>query len=1207
MTFISQNQLESQKLITLYKSCDAVEQASLLVLGVVGGDIYQAKFKLLLTDVNKNEVFASLKRKLEYTTDFKAKMLKQGLLSSCEKGIFTPPHLRHHLTKLSLERGIYEQLFALICKIVPTKLQHDWGHHSIYDRERHILYLLHTGQFEECEPLFDFGKDPQEIRVNSGNTLVRLCFYPFDQDFFITLPPEMRYQAFVALFIQLRNATNDNAEVIVLLQSLQSQGYCDNNMQLLLGEQYLLAGQKQQAKQLIEAAIQSHYRLALNGWLAFDNGDFLEAIALFEQSIKAKYKLTRKRNLYVARLPGLFYMLALLKAGFDQDITHLTQLSKTCEHYNNLPYGYYCEIASYRSLHNFAKVLRGIDNSVEPIDLNRYNEADENYSFDTALLINALCIIWSRGQLTDECLHRLGRSFDRALIRNDLWYAQIAAQIITEYDNNKAARAFLDSHSHQGTDFLTLVKKKEAWLQALDKLISLKRPSADDAKNLPNRLIWVIDTKRWPYDIEPRIQKKGKKGWLKGKPLQLKQLINERDTFDYLTLEDEQLIQAIEKIVPNSSYNDESYRDLSGYGALKAAMGHPNLYPQDGGKDPIEIIEVTPELLITQSAKGYKISMPSLEELSRFNLMDKKRDFTFTKQNQTQYELMYFDGLHLEIADIIGDYGLEIPADAKNKVIQSIRSISPFLNIQSDIVGIDQADTGMNKIEPDLTLYINVHLEGVGLQMDCHVQPLGAQGPTLIPGSGNPMVVAMIEGERTVTNRDLEQEKQLQKKLIEICPLFGYMADNHLILDDFEDGLNTLEQLYFLQNAGDDPKLVLQWPKGQPVQMSKPVHSQQMSMTVGKHKDWFSLEGQLMVTDEEVIDLKQLLKMIEQTDSRFIPIEENTYLVLTERLRRQLQKVANASDKGKFHALAAPLIDDATQGMTLKTDNDWRQVTGQLRQSFELQPKLPPTLQAQLRDYQIQGYEWACRLAHWGAGACLADDMGLGKTLQALAVILARTTQGPTLVLAPTSVCFNWRNEAHRFAPTLNVKLLGPHNRQQRLQLLEQAKPYDLIICSYGLLQTEGEQLQKVKWQTIIADEAQALKNPQAKRTQMAMKLDGAFKMITTGTPIENNLVELWSLFRFINPGLLGSKEQFGKKFVSKIEDFNLKSSLRKVASKALKQQIAPFILRRLKSEVLTELPSRTEVNLHVEMSYDEMALYEALRQQSARGSRQCR
>jgi SNF2 family DNA or RNA helicase len=184
----------------------------------------------------------------------------------------------------------------------------------------------------------------------------------------------------------------------------------------------------------------------------------------------------------------------------------------------------------------------------------------------------------------------------------------------------------------------------------------------------------------------------------------------------------------------------------------------------------------------------------------------------------------------------------------------------------------------------------------------------------------------------------------------------------------------------------------------------------------------------------------------------------------------------------------------------------------------------------------------------------------------------------------------NWISEVQRFAPTLRVIQLGSGDRQKVLDALQ---PFDMLICSYGLLQQEevADLLSKVQWQTIVLDEAQAIKNTATKRSQAAMSLQGGFKLITTGTPIENHLGELWNLFRFINPGLLGSLDSFNQRFANPIERFQDKQ-----ARNQLKKLIQPFLLRRTKSQVLEELPSRTEIVLHVDLSPEELAFYEALR-----------
>ena len=186
----------------------------------------------------------------------------------------------------------------------------------------------------------------------------------------------------------------------------------------------------------------------------------------------------------------------------------------------------------------------------------------------------------------------------------------------------------------------------------------------------------------------------------------------------------------------------------------------------------------------------------------------------------------------------------------------------------------------------------------------------------------------------------------------------------------------------------------------------------------------------------------------------------------------------------------------------------------------------------------------------------------------------------------------NWRNELARFSPALNVEVLN--TADDRKKIVEKAKAGDVIITTYGLFVTEDESLIKKKWTTICLDEAHVIKNRETKTSSVAMKLEAKYRLILTGTPMQNHLGELWNLFQFINPGLLGSYEQFTKKYIIPIEQQDNQER-----SRQLRRLIAPFMLRRTKQEVVEELPDKTEINLPVELSEDEMAVYEVIRRRA--------
>ncbi len=240
--------------------------------------------------------------------------------------------------------------------------------------------------------------------------------------------------------------------------------------------------------------------------------------------------------------------------------------------------------------------------------------------------------------------------------------------------------------------------------------------------------------------------------------------------------------------------------------------------------------------------------------------------------------------------------------------------------------------------------------------------------------------------------------------------------------------------------------------------------------------------------------------------------------------------------------------------------------------------ELPADLTATLRGYQRVGIDWLCALREAGLGALLADDMGLGKTLQALCAL-----RGRTLVVAPTSVVHNWADEIRRFRPGLSYQLYHGPGRKLR-------SDREVTLTTYAILRLDADQLAEQHWDTLILDEAQAIKNPDSKVTRAAYRLRGDFAMTLSGTPVENRLDELWSQFHFINRGLLGGRRDFEERYAKPIDAGELDRAMH------LRDRIRPFVLRRLKRDVAPELPPRTDVILHTTLNSSERNTYDAIR-----------
>ncbi len=231
----------------------------------------------------------------------------------------------------------------------------------------------------------------------------------------------------------------------------------------------------------------------------------------------------------------------------------------------------------------------------------------------------------------------------------------------------------------------------------------------------------------------------------------------------------------------------------------------------------------------------------------------------------------------------------------------------------------------------------------------------------------------------------------------------------------------------------------------------------------------------------------------------------------------------------------------------------------------------------QLRPYQNEGVAWLQQMQAFELGALLADDMGLGKTLQAIACLRRHT-----LIIAPTSVLPNWKRELHRFRPQLKVSLYHGPSRVWDTEA-------DVIITSYGILRQDLDLLQKRLWEIVILDEAQTIKNPDSKVAQAAFQLHSKFRVALSGTPVENRLEDLWSIFAFLNPGLLGTKKDFRVRWSKTIEDGDNEAATR------LRKILRPFILRRLKTQVAKDLPPRIEKIMYSELWPEERKLYEAI------------
>ncbi len=1022
---------------------------------------------------------------------------------------------------------------------------------------------------------------------NENNPYRLIFFTPPDRDLLFSFPVEFVEYIFNLLLDASLLTLQPASDVFSLFTDYcRSTGNISEHLIHLLLQQYIFRGNHDEARLVLKKLPGTAGSYSYKGFFSFIGGKLPEAIKAYRRGLELLRKKSGKKNVFYTNAAGLFYPLALLQSVDTADIQEALSYLNTIKKQRGA--------VGFRTAHEDIRqtVLLALGRK-KPAGKIAHSIFHHFYADYLSVFISYLTLYW-QGKADDAVYDNdiyLESLFHLAEKAGYFWLAGEAAALLVKFglDNAltpKQRQKLLDKFPSAGS-IVEKIHRREQWEQVLSSLIDLKGTGEEQGKTQQkSRLVWLIDHEEEEeyeeYKLIPKLQKLNKNGsWTKGRAVALKTLAEEREALDYLTSQDRQIVAAIEKkYAPRSYYSSytQSTYEFDMTRALTALVGHPLLAWQQSPTVHVELVDGPPELHVEKTENGFVVSLqPPLDD---------EAGFTLVSESPTRLKLVTVTSEYKQIAEILAT-SILVPERAKDMVLKAVAAVTPLMTVQSDIGG---GSENAKEVEADQGLYIHVVPYGEGLKVEFLCKPFRDGGSFYHPGSGGRVVLAEIDGRQLQTTRDLGQELKKEEDFIGRSQVLQ-RRDTSLhecLVEEPEECLELLSELHALKD-----QVTVQWPQGESLRVSAPVSSNRLSLRISRDNEWFAASGSLRVDDDLVINMKKLLEMSAMAGSRFIELDEGKFLALTREFKRRLDELRAFSENHKEGVRFNPLAGLALQDFTgevgeFSSDQHWK---NNIKRFQPVEPELPTTLQARLRDYQLQGFNWLACLSSWGVGACLADDMGLGKTVQALAAVLLRAPDGPTLVVAPTSVMMNWQEEANRFAPTLNVLWFGEGDRQKMLAGLE---PFDLVICSYGLLQIEGEKLAGVKWQTVIIDEAQAIKNMATKRSKAAMNLQAGFRVITTGTPIENHLGELWNLFRFINPGLLGSLKSFSEKFAVPIEKLKDKQ-----ARNRLKKLIRPFILRRLKQDVLQELPPRTEITMQVEMSPEEAAIYEAQRRQA--------
>jgi len=754
-----------------------------------------------------------------------------------------------------------------------------------------------------------------------------------------------------------------------------------------------------------------------------------------------------------------------------------------------------------------------------------------------------------------------------------------------KYPSTKEIGEELESDKDYGllvTPGLIPFEQKADWEWAMENIVTKlgygtsEKQSTAKQTEPTSKIVYLIDKSL--SNVQP-VLKKSKDGiiWTSGRNIALKtfaQGIPEMSPLD-------------RQIATNVKYYDGGwyggkYYKLNGDDVIPLLVGSRDVYMMDKPDIRIEIANDDPYISTIKDKSG-KISFQSNINIGN---LDKGR--VIKRETDTLVKVIVVSTRQKEIMTTLNN--ISFPAESLKEVKKLIGYLSKDIVVHTDLV---KDSSELKEIKCDSRITVVLMPEGNGLRIDFYVKPFGTVPPYFTPGRGCPSVITHIDGTAVQTKRNLKNELDNLAQL--------HRAIDKFIEEDRDDSnvcqspADCLAVLDVLRSMGDS--IHTEWPEGAKFKIVGNCDLKDVNILLKSKTNWFEVGGTMQVSDSQVLEMSKVLELLRSSEGRFIRIGENEFISLSAKLKQQLDNLSSIAsetkgDKLRVPQMALPVIGEMGKaGINVNEDDAAKRMLKCIEDAENTSFSIPKKLKAELRPYQEEGYKWLCRLASWGAGACLADDMGLGKTVQTIALMVHRVENGPALVVAPASVLSNWEKEILRFAPSLSVTVINSLPSDERKEAVTGAGAYSVVLTTYGVLVSETETLSSRQWGTVVLDEAHVIKNKETKSAAACNSLKADFRMILTGTPLQNHLGEIWSLFQFINPGYLGTFNEFSAKFLEPIQERNDKQ-----AQSRLKKLLLPFLLRRTKSDVLDELPEKTEQTILVDLSDTEKALYESLR-----------
>ncbi|MEX1191707.1 MAG: DEAD/DEAH box helicase [Brumimicrobium sp.] len=598
-----------------------------------------------------------------------------------------------------------------------------------------------------------------------------------------------------------------------------------------------------------------------------------------------------------------------------------------------------------------------------------------------------------------------------------------------------------------------------------------------------------------------------------------------------------------------------------------------------------------PIIKITEAAKFYSLDFKIKIDDSLLGV--KSKDINITPVGIIYKEQLYpfsstEEGMHLMYASL--EPKMHIVKDGLDQLRKNV--IQPL----SSVFDIEYKDLKEEKVKSKTNSNFEKQVYLTDEEGEYVVlQPLVKYGNyTVTPGSKEK--VWKDAKSLTYIQRQPEEEAAFVQFIRGLHPSFEYKTDFFHLTP--EDALKSMWLMETIDKLKEEKVRVfgLNDLKSIRYNLNKPS----FSVSLNAKTDWFDMEIDVSFGDQKV-DLKSIQKALVK-QSNFVELKDGTIGILPQKWIDKYKKYFKLGqvkkDEIQISNYQFNIIDELyeEETNTPKFLEELYEKKKRLANLKELKAIQKPTgLKAELRPYQKEGLNWLVFLHENKLGGCLADDMGLGKTLQAIAFILylknksKKKKQSPHLIVAPTSLIFNWMAEIEKFAPSLNaLTYIGPNRREHNKEL----DSYDIILTTYGSIINDIEFHQKRAYNYVILDESQAIKNPQSQRFKAVRLLKCENRLALTGTPIENNTFDLYSQFNFLNPGIFGSVKHFKATFSDDID-----KNQDQETSDLLARMIHPFLLRRTKDQVAKELPDKTEAVIYCDMDAEQRKVYDHFKQ----------